>query len=93
MLILSRKESEQVCLGNDIVLTIVRVSNDKVRVGVTAPSDVKVLRGELQSQTIEIKIHRPEEIPIAPNETVKGESVQRRAGDVDTMRHNSRRAA
>ncbi len=56
MLILSRKETEQVCLGNDIVLTIVRIANDKVRVGVTAPSAVKVLRGELNAVPIEFEI-------------------------------------
>lgn len=70
MLILSRKETEQVCLGNDIVLTIVRIAHDKVRIGVTAPSDVKVLRGELQQEEFQLRIHRPEE------EGTSGEQVQ-----------------
>jgi carbon storage regulator len=48
MLILSRRESERVYLGEDIVLTIVRVSGDKVRIGVEAPSNVKILRTELE---------------------------------------------
>ncbi len=48
MLILSRRESERVYLGDDIVLTIVRVSGDKVRIGVEAPSNVKILRNELE---------------------------------------------
>ncbi len=47
MLILTRKESERIYLGDDIVLTIVRVGSDKVRIGVEAPSDVRVLRLEL----------------------------------------------
>jgi carbon storage regulator len=47
MLILSRRESESIHLGDDIVLTIVRVSGEKVRIGITAPSHVKVLRNEL----------------------------------------------
>jgi carbon storage regulator CsrA len=34
-------------LGDDIVLTIVRVGTDKVRIGVEAPSDIRVLRLEL----------------------------------------------
>lgn len=49
MLILSRRESERVYLGDDIVLTIVRVSGDKVRIGVEAPSNVKILRNELEN--------------------------------------------
>ncbi len=49
MLVLSRKESQRVRLGNDIVLTIVRVSGDKVRLGIEAPSDLLILREELDS--------------------------------------------
>jgi carbon storage regulator len=48
MLILSRRESESVHLGEDIVLTIVRVSGEKVRIGITAPPHIKVLRNELE---------------------------------------------
>jgi carbon storage regulator len=48
MLVLSRKESERIRLGDSIVLTIVRVSGDKVRLGIEAPPDVLVLRDELQ---------------------------------------------
>lgn len=48
MLVLSRKESERIRLGDSIVLTIVRVSGDKVRLGIEAPPNVLVLRDELQ---------------------------------------------
>lgn len=48
MLVLSRKESERIRLGDSIVLTIVRVSGDKVRLGIEAPPDVLVLRDELK---------------------------------------------
>ena len=48
MLVLSRKESERIRLGDSIVLTIVRVSGDKVRLGIEAPADLLVLREELE---------------------------------------------
>jgi carbon storage regulator len=48
VLILSRKASECIHLGDDIVLTIVAVGNDKVRIGVQAPPGVKILRTELE---------------------------------------------
>jgi len=48
MLILSRRESERVHLGDDIILTIVRVNGDKVRIGVEAPAHIKILRTELE---------------------------------------------
>lgn len=47
MLVLSRKESEKIKLGDDIVLTIVRVSGDRVRLGIDAPPDLLILREEL----------------------------------------------
>lgn len=48
MLILSRRESERIKLGDSIVITVVRVSGDKVRLGIDAPSDILVLREELE---------------------------------------------
>ena len=51
MLILSRRESECICLGDDIVLTIVSVGNDKVRIGVEAPPGVRILRNELEDRS------------------------------------------
>ena len=48
MLVLSRRVRERVRLGDSIVLTIVRVSGDRVRLGIEAPDDVLVLREELE---------------------------------------------
>jgi carbon storage regulator len=48
MLVLSRRQSERIRLGDSIVITIVRVAGDKVRLGIEAPSDVVVLRDELE---------------------------------------------
>lgn len=48
MLILSRRESERVKLGDSIVVTVVRVSGDTVRLGIEAPPNVRVLRAELE---------------------------------------------
>ncbi len=48
MLVLSRRENERITLGDSIVVTVVRVSGDRVRLGIEAPSDMVVLRGELE---------------------------------------------
>jgi carbon storage regulator len=48
MLVLSRKESQRIRLGDSIVITIVKISGDKVRVGIDAPANVLVLRDELE---------------------------------------------
>ncbi|MGW8257404.1 MAG: carbon storage regulator [Thermoguttaceae bacterium] len=50
MLVLSRRESERIRLGNSIVLTVIRVSGERVRLGIEAPPDVLVLREELQPE-------------------------------------------
>lgn len=48
MLVLSRRESEEIRLGDSIVITVVKVAGDRVRLGIKAPSDVLILRGELE---------------------------------------------
>lgn len=47
MLVLSRKANEQIRIGDSIVVTVVRVSGEKVRVGIDAPHELVVLRDEL----------------------------------------------
>ncbi|MGI9455331.1 MAG: carbon storage regulator [Aeoliella sp.] len=49
MLVLSRKESQRIRVGDSVVVTIVKIGNDKVRVGIEAPEDVLVLRDELEA--------------------------------------------
>ena len=62
MLILSRKESECIHLGDDIIVTVVRVNGDKVRIGVQAPPHIKILRTELELNWIEQP--SPDALPI-----------------------------
>lgn len=47
MLVLSRKKTQSIVIGDNIKLEIIKVSGNTVRIGITAPSEVKVLRGEL----------------------------------------------
>ena len=47
MLVLTRKHNETLHIGNDIVLTIVRVRGDSVRIGIQAPKEIHVMRSEL----------------------------------------------
>ena len=49
MLVLSRKQSQRIRLGDSIVVTVVRVAGDKVRLGIEAPREMVVLRDELES--------------------------------------------
>ena len=47
MLVLSRKVSQQILVGSDIRITIVKVERNQVRIGIDAPDHVTILRGEL----------------------------------------------
>ena len=55
MLILSRKKGESLAIGENIEITVVEVSGDRVRLGIKAPSDVSVLRAELKQTADENK--------------------------------------
>ena len=48
MLVLSRKEGERIRIADDIVITINRVSGKRVTVGIDAPREIPVVRGELE---------------------------------------------
>jgi carbon storage regulator len=47
MLVLSRKLGEKVQIGDDITLTVVSISGNRVQLGIDAPEAVRILRGEL----------------------------------------------
>ncbi|MDR0871574.1 MAG: carbon storage regulator [Planctomycetaceae bacterium] len=48
MLVLTRKEGEQIRIGDNIIITVVRTNGDKVRLGIEAPADTLILRSELK---------------------------------------------
>ena len=48
MLVLTRQEGEKIYIGNDIIIEVTRYGGDRVRLGISAPPDKTVLRGELR---------------------------------------------
>lgn len=47
MLVLSRKPDQTIVIGSDIVVTVMSVRSQRVKIGIQAPSDVRILRQEL----------------------------------------------
>ena len=47
MLVLSRKQSQQIVIGPDIRITIVKLERNQVRLGIEAPRGMTILREEL----------------------------------------------
>lgn len=49
MLVLSRKVGQRILIGDNIAVTVVRVSQGTVRVGVEAPPELPIVREELKA--------------------------------------------
>ena len=47
MLVLTRKTNQSIMIGDDIEITVLSVSGDKVRIGIEAPRDISVFRHEV----------------------------------------------
>jgi len=50
MLVLSRRLGEQIIIGGEIRITVVAVQGNKVRIGITAPPDIRVDREEISQR-------------------------------------------
>jgi carbon storage regulator len=46
-LVLTRRDRESVMIGDDIEITVLEVAGAAVRIGISAPRSVKVLRSEI----------------------------------------------
>ncbi len=47
MLVLSRRLGERIHIGDDVVITVVRIGPLSVRIGIEAPRDTNIVRKEL----------------------------------------------
>jgi carbon storage regulator len=47
MLVLSRQRDETIMIGDDVEITVVDIRGDKVRLGITAPTQIPVHRKEV----------------------------------------------
>jgi carbon storage regulator len=47
MLVLTRKTNQSIMIGDDVEITVLAVSRDKIRLGITAPREVPVYRKEV----------------------------------------------
>jgi carbon storage regulator len=47
MLVLTRKTNQSIMIGDEIEVSVLAVSRDKIRLGITAPRDVPVFRKEV----------------------------------------------
>ena len=55
MLVLSRKKNQTIVIDGNVEIQVLQVKGNSIRLGISAPRDVRVLRGELQ------RLHAPED--------------------------------
>jgi carbon storage regulator len=47
MLVLTRREDEAITIGDSIVITVLSVDGDRVKLGIAAPREMPIMRGEI----------------------------------------------
>lgn len=50
MLVITRKKGESLMIGDDIEITISKIEDGSVKIGINAPKNVSILRKELYDQ-------------------------------------------
>ena len=62
MLVITRKTGEGLRIGENIRVTVVEIAKDRVKLGIEAPSDVRIIRNELfdtEKFNIQAAVHKP----------------------------------
>jgi carbon storage regulator CsrA len=47
MLVLTRKVGDRIKIGDNITVVIIKIRGNQITVGIEAPRDVRIIRGEL----------------------------------------------
>lgn len=63
MLILTRKVDESIVIADNIVITVLEISGERVKLGIQAPREITILRQELREQVRAANIEAAETQP------------------------------
>ena len=62
MLVITRKSGEGLRIGENVRVTVVETAKDRVKIGIEAPYDVRIIRDELfdtERFNIQAAVHKP----------------------------------
>lgn len=57
MLILTRKINEEVVINSEIRIKILSISENQIKIGITAPENMEILRGEIYEKVKQVTIN------------------------------------
>ncbi len=60
MLVLARKEGETIHIGDSIVIQLISCTRGRARIGISAPTEIPVMRGELVVEGLSQPLDEPE---------------------------------
>ena len=79
MLVLSRKQEETIVINGQIEIMVVKIAGNKVRLGIRAPEEFKVLRGEVSPFDVEFEVAMDEFNSMRRTSKVKKNSRKKQA--------------
>jgi carbon storage regulator len=65
MLVLTRKLGEEIFIGDNIRLIVNRIAGNRVTIGINAPGNVTILRGELGADAVPGDDKKPPDVVLA----------------------------
>ena len=86
MLVLSRKQKQQIKIGDQIEVTVLQIKGGSVRIGIEAPREIHVMRGELT----EFQPPHPEE-SVEPVRCGRGDSAASKPSNLQREQSSSAR--
>ena len=70
MLVLTRKATETIKVGDDIVIKVIKTGKGTVKIGIEAPQGVRVIRGELLEAPASISVPSEAAVQLAEHFSV-----------------------
>jgi carbon storage regulator CsrA len=85
MLVLTRKYQEKIKIGDNITITVLRMKGKAVRLGIEAPTNVPVIRGELSftiddAEGLDVEEAAKESVSDQGDSTIQGRKFGRATG-------------
>ncbi len=65
MLVISRKINEKIKIGDDIEIVILSIDKNQIKIGIKAPKNISILRGELIENIKDENIKAAQDIDIS----------------------------